>query len=54
MIYLLDTNTCIGYINRRSPAIYQHFLAVSPDDVCICDVVISKLKSLNHGLYGLR
>lgn len=39
MIYLLDTNTCIGYINRRSPAIYQHFLSVSPDDVCICDVV---------------
>lgn len=39
MIYLLDTNTCIGYINRRRPAIYQHFLSVSPDDVCICDVV---------------
>jgi len=39
MIYLLDTNTCIGYINRRSPAIYQHFLETSPDDVCICDVV---------------
>ncbi|MBD2317747.1 type II toxin-antitoxin system tRNA(fMet)-specific endonuclease VapC [Phormidium tenue] len=39
MIYLLDTNTCIGYINRRNPAIYQHFLATSPDDVCICDVV---------------
>ena len=39
MIYLLDTNTCIGYINRRNPSIYQHFLAVSPDDVCICDVV---------------
>ena len=39
MIYLLDTNTCIGYINRRNPSIYQHFLSVSPDDVCICDVV---------------
>ncbi len=39
MIYLLDTNTCIGYINRLSPAIYQHFLATSPDDACICDVV---------------
>ena len=39
MIYLLDTNTCIGYINRRSLSIYQHFLAVSADDVCICDIV---------------
>ena len=39
MIYLLDTNTCIGYINRRSPSIYQHFLAVSADDVAICDIV---------------
>ena len=48
MIYLLDTNTCIGYINRRNPSIYQHFLAVSPDDVCICDVV--KLE-LYYGAY---
>lgn len=39
MIYLLDTNICIGYINRRSLSIYQHFLAVSADDVCICDIV---------------
>ena len=39
MKFLLDTNTCIGYINRRNPSIYQHFLSVSPDDVCICDVV---------------
>ena len=39
MIYLLDTNTCIGYLNRRNPSIYQHLLAVSADDVCICDVV---------------
>lgn len=39
MIYLLDTNTCIDYIYRRSQSIYQHFLAVSADDVCICDIV---------------
>ena len=39
MIYLLDTNICIGYINRRNPAIYQYFLSVSPDDVFIYDVV---------------
>ena len=39
MIYLLDTNICIGYLNRRNLSIYQHFLAISADDVCICDVV---------------
>lgn len=39
MMYLLDTNTCIGYLNRRSLSIYQYFLAVSADDVCICDIV---------------
>ena len=39
MIYLLDTNICIGSINRRKSAIYQHFLVTSPDDVCICDIV---------------
>ncbi|MGK7888804.1 MAG: type II toxin-antitoxin system VapC family toxin [Leptolyngbyaceae cyanobacterium] len=32
-------NTCIGYINRRSQSIYQHFLAISADDACICDIV---------------
>lgn len=39
MSYLLDTNTCINYINRRNMSIYQHLLALSPDDVYICDVV---------------
>ncbi len=39
MIYLLDTNTCIGYINRRSIFIYQRLIALSPEDVCICDIV---------------
>lgn len=39
MSYLLDTNTCINYINRRSMSVYQHLMALSPDDVYICDVV---------------
>lgn len=39
MIYLLDTNTCIQYLNQNSQSIYQRFLHVSADDVCICDVV---------------
>lgn len=39
MIYLLDTNTCIAYINRRNRSVREHLKALSPDDVAICDVV---------------
>jgi tRNA(fMet)-specific endonuclease VapC len=39
MIYLLDTNTCIGYINRRNLSIYQRITSLSPEDVGICDIV---------------
>ena len=39
MFYLLDTNTCIGYINRRSLSIYQRIISLSPEDVYICDIV---------------
>jgi tRNA(fMet)-specific endonuclease VapC len=39
MIYLLDTNTCIGYINRRNLSIYQRITSSYPEDVGICDIV---------------
>ena len=39
MLYLLDTNTCINYINRRNLQVYEHLMKLSPDDVYICDVV---------------
>jgi len=39
MIYLLDTNTCIHYINRYSTSIINRLQSLSPDDVAICDVV---------------
>jgi tRNA(fMet)-specific endonuclease VapC len=39
MIYLLDTNTCIGYINRRNLSVYRKITSLSPEDVVICDVV---------------
>jgi tRNA(fMet)-specific endonuclease VapC len=39
MIYLLDTNTCISYINRKNMSVYQHIIALSPEDVGICDIV---------------
>ncbi|MEM6452221.1 MAG: type II toxin-antitoxin system VapC family toxin [Cyanobacteria bacterium P01_D01_bin.105] len=39
MRYLLDTNTCIAYLNRSNQSIYNNLLAHSPEEVCICDVV---------------
>jgi tRNA(fMet)-specific endonuclease VapC len=39
MIYLLDTNTCIGYINRRNLPVYRKITSLSPEDVYICDIV---------------
>jgi tRNA(fMet)-specific endonuclease VapC len=39
MIYLLDTNTCIGYINRKNMSVFQHIITLSPEDVGICDIV---------------
>ena len=39
MLYLLDTNCCISFLNRSSQSIYDHIVALSPDDICICDIV---------------
>jgi tRNA(fMet)-specific endonuclease VapC len=39
MIYLLDTNTCIQFLNRSNMLVYHRMLSLSPDDVTICDVV---------------
>ncbi|MEB3338495.1 MAG: type II toxin-antitoxin system VapC family toxin [Leptolyngbyaceae bacterium] len=39
MIYLLDTNTCIQYINRYSQPIVNRLQNLFPSDVAICDVV---------------
>ena len=39
MIYLLDTNTCIRYINRYSESIVNRLQNLSPDDIVLCDIV---------------
>jgi tRNA(fMet)-specific endonuclease VapC len=38
MKYLLDTNTCIRYINGRAPAIRDRILATPDDDIAISAV----------------
>ena len=43
MTYLLDTNTCIRYLNGRSPQIKKRLEALTPDDVGLCSVVKAEL-----------
>ncbi len=43
MKFLLDTNTCIRYLNGRSDTIRQNFAAVQPDDIALCSVVKAEL-----------
>lgn len=39
MSYLLDTNTCIGYLNGRNQNISQNLSERSPTEIRLCDVV---------------
>jgi tRNA(fMet)-specific endonuclease VapC len=41
--YLLDTNTCIEYINGRSTSVRQHLHALHPDDIAVCAPVKADL-----------
>lgn len=43
MRYLLDTNTCIRYLNGRSPHIRQHIEALQAQDICVCAVVKAEM-----------
>ncbi|MBI2759842.1 MAG: type II toxin-antitoxin system VapC family toxin [Chloroflexi bacterium] len=39
MIYLLDTNTCIQYLNGRGIGILKKLPTIAPADVAVCSVV---------------
>lgn len=39
MSYLLDTNTCIRYLNRSSLSIYNRLNSLSPGEIFLCDIV---------------
>ena len=44
MKYLLDTNTCIRYLNGRSPSVFQRLNQIQESDVCLCSVVKFELR----------
>lgn len=39
MKYLLDTNTCIRYLNGRSLSVYERLNKTPESDICVCSVV---------------
>jgi len=43
MIYLIDTNVCIKYLNGQSDNIVKKLSTLSPDDIIICSTVRSEL-----------
>jgi len=43
MKYLLDTNTCIRFINGRAPKIRIHLLNTVQDDIVVCTVVKAEM-----------
>src|SRR4051812_8627475 len=43
MKYLLDTNTCIRLINRRSPQLRERILANPVEDIALCSIVKAEL-----------
>lgn len=43
MTYLLDTNTCIRYLNGTSEAIRRHIETTHPREIAVCSVVKAEL-----------
>lgn len=43
MTFLLDTNTCIRYLNGRAPNVVTKIRATSPSDIVVCSVVKAEM-----------
>jgi len=43
MIYLLDTNACIAYLNDRNSTVARRLATVQPRDVFVCQIVKAEL-----------
>ncbi len=46
MTYLLDTNTCIRYLNGTSDSVRQHMAQAQPQDLLLCSVVKAMIVAL--------
>ncbi|MEO5729020.1 MAG: type II toxin-antitoxin system VapC family toxin [Byssovorax sp.] len=43
MKYLLDSNTCIRFLNQRSPAVIDRLTDTSDEDIFVCSVVKAEM-----------
>jgi tRNA(fMet)-specific endonuclease VapC len=43
VIYLLDTNACIVYLNRPISGVRRRLQLLSPEDIAVCSVVKAEL-----------
>ncbi len=43
MTYLLDTNSCIGWLRQNQPLIVARIQAHAPTDIVLCSVVVAEL-----------
>lgn len=43
MKYLLDTNVCVTFLNRRNPLLEQRYYVVPTSDKIICSIVRAEL-----------
>ena len=43
VIFLLDTNVCVRYLNGRAPSVRERLHAVKPQEIAVCSIVKSEL-----------
>ena len=44
MIYLLDTDTCIFLIRKKSPEIFERLQTLKPGDICVSAITVAELQ----------
>ena len=44
MKYLLDTNACVDFLNRRYRGVTERIQSASPDDLALSSVVVAELR----------
>jgi tRNA(fMet)-specific endonuclease VapC len=42
--YLLDTNVCVDFLNRRYPSVTERIRRSSPEDLALSSVVVAELR----------
>jgi tRNA(fMet)-specific endonuclease VapC len=43
MTYLLDSNTCIRFLNQRSPLVVDRLTETPDEDIFVCNIVKAEM-----------